>query len=72
MKEIRVEIHNLEVEEIENPGCNNGNYPTWTGTVLGTPWHGQTCNCRQGCNGLDHLEFDELWNRWHLVQEVEN
>ena len=49
------EISNFKIETLENPGCNNGNYTRWTGTVDGQEAHGQTCRCRKGCAGTDEL-----------------
>ena len=47
--------YTLLVSDIDNPGCNNGNYPAWKltdpdgNTVLG----GHTCACGRGCANTD-------------------
>ncbi|WP_054697719.1 hypothetical protein [Syntrophomonas palmitatica] len=53
-----MKIINLEIMSIENPGCNNGNYPPWIGVKAetGEVVTGQTCNCLAGCSGQDRLE----------------
>lgn len=52
-----IKISNLEIEKLENPGCNNGNYSAWqgideSGKVIG----GITCRCLNGCSNTDRLE----------------
>ncbi len=51
-------ILNLTFESIENAGCNNGNYPAWSGidADTGKVVSGITCNCLAGCAGTDRLE----------------
>ena len=54
----RIKIENYHEEAIENAGCNNGNYPSWTGQdTLGKAMAGMTCRCQKGCNGTDRIEF---------------
>lgn len=49
-------INNFKIETLDNPGCNNGNYPIWEGvTEAGEAIGGQTCRCWKGCHGLDQL-----------------
>lgn len=52
----------LWVEDIDNPGCTNGNYPeyeirTTSGDVV---YAGVTCRCGRGCSGTDCIRDD--WN----------
>ena len=47
----------LEVEVLENAGCNNGNYPSYR--VLNLDGEvvegGITCNCGKGCSDTDDI-----------------
>jgi hypothetical protein len=52
--------YSLWVECIDNPGCNNGNYLTYTvtnqrGQVVAS---GITCRCGRGCSGTDCIRDD--------------
>lgn len=52
-----MKITNLEINFQDNSGCNNGNYPVWTGTIEnGKNVKGVTCNCLNGCSNTDRLE----------------
>ena len=47
----------VEIMKIDNPGCNNGNYPEYRvvgkdGMILSS---GITCRCGAGCSGTDRL-----------------
>lgn len=51
-----LEIINVQVEELENAGCNNGNYPEYSvKTSDGQIFHGITCRCGSGCSCTDRL-----------------
>jgi hypothetical protein len=56
----RVEIVEYREEEMENAGCNNGNYPEWAGldAETGDALSGDTCRCHSGCSGTDQIEFE--------------
>lgn len=71
--EKRINIIGVEIEIIENPGCNNGNYPKWAGTntYTGHKVSGKTCNCLCGCSGTDRLEnYDYIKRTATVVFEV--
>ena len=53
-----MKIKNVYIEDLENPGCNNGNYPRFTAinAATGEKVVGQTCNCLAGCSSMDRLE----------------
>jgi hypothetical protein len=53
-----IEILNFEVEYLENAGCNNGKYPTWSGinAETGETISGITCRCGRGCANTDYLK----------------
>lgn len=61
-----IKVVEVEVEELENPGCNNGNYPRYMVTFDdGTAYSGITCRCGKGCAGTERLpkigeEFADL------------
>ena len=49
-----ITVKSVEVENLENAGCNNGNYPKMIVYFYsGSKYIGQTCNCGKGCNGND-------------------
>lgn len=49
-------VTNIEVEEMANAGCNNGNYPHYTITFdNGKTYQGTTCACHRGCSNTDCL-----------------
>lgn len=50
----------LWLEDLENPGCSNGNYPRYEirdreGRVVQS---GLTCRCGRGCSGTDCVRDD--------------
>lgn len=66
-----IKINYVEIEQIENAGCNNGNYPMVNiyldnGDII----KGQTCRCMAGCantfrlptKGSEFVNEEELWN----------
>ena len=58
-----MKVTNVFVEELENAGCNNGNYPEFTATLEdGTVVTGVTCRCGNGCSGTERLpKVGEEW-----------
>ena len=49
-------IKSIEIEEIENAGCNNGNYPEYTVYFSnGEKYTSITCRCLKGCSGTDRI-----------------
>ena len=44
-----IKVKSVIIEELENPGCNNGNYPMVSVHTTNGDYHGLTCNCRKGC-----------------------
>lgn len=54
-----VQVESLEIENLENAGCNNGNYPLFTAkTVDGEIIHGMTCSCGAGCSNTTAVAID--------------
>lgn len=53
-----VELHDVEIEDMQNTGCNNGQYPAFTARLAdGTKISGTVCGCRRGCSNTDRLEY---------------
>ena len=47
-----MKVTKVEIEPMENAGCNNGNYPTVTVTFSdGEEYSAFTCRCHKGCSG---------------------
>ena len=71
----KIKILNLEIEDLENAGCNNGNYPTWTGTSAetGQKISGVTCRCGSGCSNTDRIEWEGFVDSpaYLVIDEVE-
>ena len=68
MKMIR--LNNFRVEGIDNPGCNNGNYPLWDAeTDDGMTIGGKVCRCQRGCSGTDTIVTDENGDCYLLEDE---
>jgi hypothetical protein len=60
-------INNFLVEKIEQSGCNNGNYPAWTGKDdNGNVITGRVCNCFRGCSNTD--EIVEIDGEYYLCE----
>ena len=52
--------YELIIEDIENPGCNNGNYPEYRILFHGeVVKEGLTCGCGRGCANTDCIS-----DRW--------
>lgn len=70
-----IKILGIEVEDMDNAGCNNGNYPMITIKTNHGDWHGDTCNCGKGCSGtwnISNLEVGmEFANDNELLDELE-
>lgn len=71
MKPTKLEVKTLEIENLENAGCNNGNYPHYTSCTLGGHIiSGITCNCGRGCHGMDQVEIDhETGKKYIYIRE---
>ena len=51
-----VKVKSVKVLDMENIGCNNGNYPTYIVTFTnGNQASGITCRCQNGCSNTDIL-----------------
>ena len=51
-----IKIIDFMIEELENEGCNNGNYPHYAVKFNdGTMYSGRTCRCGRGCSNTDQL-----------------
>jgi hypothetical protein len=60
----------IEVEDIENPGCNNGNYPGYTVTFDdGTTYEGTTCACGMGCSETDCIGYLRVGSTFENMDE---
>lgn len=65
-----MEIKKIIIEELENEGCNNDNYPRYTVVFdNGEEAHGRTCRCRRGCSGTDCLDGLEVGNTFASVED---
>lgn len=54
-----LKVKTLEIENLENAGCNNGNYPTFTAVTFdGKQISGITCRCGSGCSGTTPVKID--------------
>ena len=69
-----VKILNVEVEDLENAGCNNGNYPHYeisydnngkTETI-----QGMTCGCLRGCSNTDWIEGIKVGDTYENDSEL--
>lgn len=71
----KIEILNYQEEspDNENAGCNNGNYPLWSGidAETGNPLNGLTCRCGNGCSGTDRIVSDGT-RVWLVLQDEAN
>lgn len=71
----KIKILGIVVEDLDNAGCNNGNYPYVTIKTNRGDWHGDTCNCGRGCSGtwnINNLEVGmEFANDNELLDELE-
>lgn len=52
----------LYVERLQQPGCDNGQYPRYgirdeNGNVLQS---GITCRCHKGCSNTDFVAYDDV------------
>ena len=56
-----IKIKKIEIEALENAGCNNGNFPSVEITFdNGKTYHDITCRCHRGCaNTLCVENFNE-------------
>ena len=56
-----VKVKNVKVLDMENMGCNNGNYPTYIVTFTnGNQASGLTCRCGNGCSNTDRLPSEGM------------
>jgi hypothetical protein len=54
-----MKIKFIEIESMENAGCNNGNYPGYRITLEnGEQIMGITCNCGKGCAETDFTAYN--------------
>ena len=63
---MKTTIKNIEIEQLVNAGCNNGNYPQMeihlsNGDIVPS----MTCRCGNGCSGTDRVpEIGESWEEY--------
>ena len=51
-----MKVIHIEIEDLPNAGCNNGNYPEYTIVFdTGLRVQGITCRCGNGCSGTDRI-----------------
>jgi len=54
-----IKVIGIAVEEEDNPGCNNGNYPHFRMALNCDGrlefYDGNTCRCHKGCSNTDRL-----------------
>lgn len=49
-------LKSLKIEEMENKGCDNGNYPSFTTMgVNGKMYSGKVCRCQNGCSNTTKI-----------------
>lgn len=70
---MRVKVISIIVDDIENRGCNNGNYPGCTIYTNVGKFHGKTCACQRGCSNTWCLpakgeEFESEDVFWDYVE----
>lgn len=65
-------IKRIEVEELENEGCNNGNYPECTIEFEdGTDYVGYTCRCGNGCSGTLNINAVNIGDEFESIEALE-
>lgn len=72
-----MKVIKILIDEIENPGCSNGNYPGYVAVFdSGEEYSGTTCRCGCGCSGQDRLpsvgvEFHTFDEFYSYIKDVE-
>ena len=70
---IMLVIKSIEIMELENAGCNNGNYPEYTVYFTkGEKYTGRTCRCLSGCSGTDCIRDLETGMSFDSIEDFEN
>ena len=70
---IMLVIKSIEIMELENAGCNNGNYPEYTVFFTnGEKYTGMTCRCLSGCSGTDCIRDLETGMGFDSIEDFEN
>ena len=55
-------VKHVTIEHLENPGCNNGNYPRVIFGFDGRWYKGLTCGCGRGCANTWNVDGIEEWD----------
>lgn len=67
-----LKITKIEVETLENAGCNNGNYPEYTLYFEnGKTYTGITCRCHAGCSGTDNIRNIKVGMEFADFEEID-
>ncbi len=54
-----MQVKSLEIEDLDNAGCNNGNYPIFRAiTFNDQEIAGITCRCGRGCSNTTAVSTD--------------
>lgn len=69
-----IKILNVEIEDLENAGCNNGNYPhykiTYDNNGKTATIEGITCRCHKGCSNTDCIEGITVGDTYENEEEL--
>lgn len=66
-----IKVLSVNVEDIANAGCNNGNYPHVTVCTSKRDYNGLTCACHRGCSNtwnIENIEGKEFANEEELLE----
>lgn len=67
-----IKIKHIEIEDLENEGCNNGNYPECTITFeYGTEYVGYTYRCGNGCSGTLNINAVNIGDEFESIKALE-
>ena len=70
---IMLVIKSIEIMELENAGCNNGNYPEYTVYFTnGENYTGLTCRCLSGCSRTECILDLETGMVFDTIEDFEN
>lgn len=67
-----MKIIKIKVEEMNNAGCTNGNYPEYTVCFdNGEKYTGVTCRCGSGCSGTDCIRNIKVGMEFDFIGDYE-
>lgn len=66
-----IKIKNIFVEDLDNAGCNNGNYPDVAIELdNGEKLEAVTCRCGNGCSNTANINAVEIGDCFDSVDEL--